>query len=507
VVVAAFLVYRTARFESITVDAFFSMVFVANWHFARVGSDYLASAGPVSPVQHFWSLGVEEQFYLLWPVVLVVILGAITRRRSSGRPTRTMLAVMLAAGVTASFVWALSETANLPSLAYFSTLSRGWEIAAGALLAVLADRLAVMPSAPRAWLSLGGLGLIAAGLFLITPASAVPAPGSAAPVVGVLLILAAGIGGQPRLPWVLTNPGAVYVGRISYSLYLWHFPVIVLFAVLLPAGPISLVATVIVVIAVSIVSFQLVEERFRVGARVSEDSWRRRPRVVAARVLVVACVMATSVVVAANAGTAGPQTSAPPAGADPSAQLSADIDAALQAEAWPDLTPAIDGIGETGRPPKDRECAVGLADPEAPSDHLSCAFGNPEATRLAVVAGDSIGITWIPMARELLEPRGYRVQGLTMSGCPFVGTDTFNPAANISAFCPDHKAAVLDAIRELQPDIVLVSNTYRPFLKDLPDVDTGAVRYAGGQRSIIEQIAPSTAAIYVLAPPPPGRAP
>ena len=64
--------------------------------------------------------------------------------------------------------------------------------------------------------------------------------------------------------------------------------------------------------------------------------------------------------------------------------------------------------------------------------------------RLAVVVGDSIAITWIPLVQELLAPRGYRIQGLTMSGCPFVGTETRNPAANISAFCPDHKAAVVD---------------------------------------------------------------
>ena len=133
----------------------------------------------------------------------------------------------------------------------------------------------------------------------------------------------------------------------------------------------------------------------------------------------------------------------------PQAQLAADIDAALAATEWPELTPAIDGLAETGRPPEDKECATGLADPDHPAvlvpsaaanrpiyadgDAAECAFGDPAAPRLAVVVGDSIAISWIPLVQAALEPQGYRIQGLTMSGCPFVGTETRNPASDISA--------------------------------------------------------------------------
>ena len=170
------------------------------------------------------------------------------------------------------------------------------------------------------------------------------------------------------------------------------------------------------------------------------------------------------------------------------------------------LAPAIDGLAETGRPPKDAECATGLADPDEPTWVIpqsgalparlegaaaACSFGGADAPKLAVVAGDSIAISWIPLVQALLGPQGYRVQGLTMSGCPLVDTQTRNAAANIAAFCPAHKDLVGEAIRALQPDLLVVSNTYQPWLAGDPDLPTAAARYAQGQRAVIDSAAPS----------------
>ena len=537
VVAAALAIYRTARVDAIAGDAFFSMLFVANWHFAEVGTDYLSSAGPVSPLQHFWSLAVEEQFYLLWPVLLAIVLWLVCRPgRARGQSKRPVLAAVLVAGLAGSFGWAVVETANSPTWAYFSTLSRGWEIAAGALLAVVAaGRLSAFTSGVRSSMSIGGFALIVAALFVIGPETAIPGPWSAIPVVGALLVIAAGIGGRPRYSWALTNPGAGYVGRISYSLYLWHFPVIVMSAVLLPAGAMSTVATVLVVIAMAVASFHLVEEPVRRGAALGLNTGARQHRPWVATVGIAAVVASAIVVTTVAATTVATDTAHPatrasvePEGvtsSDPAAQLTAELEVALHAEEWPELTPAIDGLSETGRPPKDRECAAGLSDPDyqnqpttGPSTGSSadptvvrgaageCTFGDPDAAKLAVVVGDSIAITWIPLVQQVLASKGYRIQGLTMSGCPFVGTETRNPAANISAFCPRHKDAVVATIRSLRPDVVFVSNTYQPWLPGRPDVDIAANRFAQGQLSIIEEIATATDAIYVLAPPPPGRA-
>jgi len=535
-VAAAWLVYRSARFASIADDALWSLLFVSNWHFAAAGTDYLGAIGPVSPLQHYWSLAVEEQFYLCWPLIAVAILG-LTRRRGSRRSSVVaIVAGVLVISVIGTFLLAVFETASEPAWAYFSTLSRVWELAAGALLAVAAGRCARIPSRWRYPLAVSGLVMIGSGMLLFGATTAIPGPWSAVPVVGALLVLAAGIGVRAQHPWLLCAAPAGYIGRISYSLYLWHFPVIVLSAALLPAGPASTLSIIVVISALSAASFHLVEEPLRRGhgvvGRAKASSWwrfRGAGGLVGLRTAVIAAVAGIpAILLATILGPSQSQLAATAApglrGGSAQAVLSADLDSALRADQWPELSPAIDGISDSGRPPRDRECAAGLTHVDRSrratgavggGDELGsviegrladCVFGDLTSGRLAVVAGDSIAITWIPMVRELLEPFGYRVQGLTMSGCPFVATDMRNAASDIAAFCPDHKAATVAAINALQPDLLFVSNTFEPWLAGDVGSDGGAARYAAGQRSIVEELAGSTNAVYLLAPPPPGKA-
>src|SRR5699024_8544333 len=112
-------------------DGVFSALFVGNWRFAFDGIDYFAEGTPPSPLQHYWSLGVEEQFYLVWPWVMLAIVSLAARHRI--RRARIAIVIVTAA----SFAWALYETASNPAFAYFSTFSRAWELGVGALLAFL----------------------------------------------------------------------------------------------------------------------------------------------------------------------------------------------------------------------------------------------------------------------------------------------------------------------------------------------------------------------------------
>ncbi|MEP6559784.1 MAG: acyltransferase family protein [Nakamurella sp.] len=496
-VAASYLVYRVARFESIASDSVYSFFFMANWHFADVGTDYFRADGPVSPLQHFWSLSLEEQFYLAWPALLIAAF-AIAAAKASATDTRRRT-VILTAGIAvvavASFGWAMWETAGNPTWAYFSTFSRAWELAAGALLAVTATTMARIPAAVRPLLTYLGLLIIAVGLFVISAGSAFPGPWAALPVVGAGLVIAAGIGGPPRMLWPLTNSASSYLGKISYSLYLWHFPVIVLLAAIMAAGTATYIATAVVVMLVlSILSFHFVEDPMRrsswfepkqrpVGGN---DPWRgartRRVRtfgllgggVTVALVAVLIAVQVEPVdpeVIGGQIAAAAPAAaaaqpsisaiSAAPAATTAQSNLSTEINAALAASQWPELTPSLDTLG-----PDDKAAewvtdgCLGaeqgaIADPQANAEH--CLYGDPAAPKTAVLLGDSVAISYLPGIRAALEPAGWKIRVLTLEQCPFAQIEVLKGDGSAHPDCDNFRKWTLDQVTAIHPELVLIS--------------------------------------------------
>ena len=242
------------------------MFFAANIHFAAVGTDYFAQEEPPSPLQHYWSLSVEEQFYLVWPALLLVLVLLAGRR---GRcPAGSCLAVLVVL-TGASFAWSLVSTASDPLAAYFSTLARAWELGLGALTALVAATVAArMPlGGARAGLP-GGLALIGGRLRRCTatrrrsPARprrsrssgrrwcCWPAPAGTRP--SQLPIRALGV-----------RPMRV-LGDWSYSLYLWHWPVLIIAERRVGAlGFWRTALCLVVVFVLSALTYRYVEQPFR----------------------------------------------------------------------------------------------------------------------------------------------------------------------------------------------------------------------------------------------------
>lgn len=264
VICAAFALFGRARAEQVLWDGVSALLLVSNWRFTQQGTDYFHAGDAVSPLQNFWSLSVEEQFYLVWPGLLIVSLLFVPAVARRGRAVAAVVAAWAVVVVAASFGWALLQGASAPTAAYFSTATRAWEFALGALLAAGVPVLRRIPAAAAALLAWIGVAGVVASLLLIDPASVgFPGPWAAAPTAATALALAGGVAASPRALFPWTNPLAVVVGNASYSLYLWHFPVVVFAAALLPASPWSLPLTLAIVAVIGFASYAIVEQPLR----------------------------------------------------------------------------------------------------------------------------------------------------------------------------------------------------------------------------------------------------
>lgn len=264
VIGAAFALFGRARAEQVLWDGVSALLLVSNWRFTQQGTDYFHAGDAVSPLQNFWSLSVEEQFYLVWPGLLIVSLLFVPAVARRGRAVAAVVGAWAVVVIAASFGWALLQGASAPTAAYFSTATRAWEFALGALLAAGVPVLCRIPAAAAALLTWIGVAGVVASLLLIDPASVgFPGPWAAAPTAATALALAGGVAASPQALFPWTNPLAVVVGNASYSLYLWHFPVVVFAAALLPASPWSLPLTLAIVAVVGFASYAIVEQPLR----------------------------------------------------------------------------------------------------------------------------------------------------------------------------------------------------------------------------------------------------
>ena len=214
-------------------DGIASALYVSNYRFVLQGVDYFGRHMPPSPFQHYWSLGVEEQFYLVWPAMIIGTAWLIRRARrrtrahatSSERPYLVVLALVAAV----SFALSLAVTHWAPFVAFFSLPTRAWQLAVGGLVALTAGQWRRLPALPAAIAGWGGLALIL--LACTQLGTATPYPGTAAllPMLGTALVIGAGCAAPSQgCGRVLALSPMRAIGRVSYSWYLWHWPVLVL---------------------------------------------------------------------------------------------------------------------------------------------------------------------------------------------------------------------------------------------------------------------------------------
>jgi peptidoglycan/LPS O-acetylase OafA/YrhL len=513
---ASYAVLLPSKASQALHDSFWAGGFLANWHFAQAGTDYFGQGSAPSPVQHYWSLSVEEQFYVVWPLALLVLyaagrrLGFLTKRLSLG---------LLAGAITVgSFAYSVHLTQVAQTDAYFSTATRAWELSLGALVAVSQGALLRLPSVVRAagaWLGLVGIGVAS---VVIDGDTAFPGSAAALPVLATGLVLASGnpLRGPGRT-LVLDNPVVQYVGNVSYSLYLWHWPCIVLAAAYYGADTLKFyVAGGLLPLVLSVLSFHLLEDPIRRSLWLSPkpegyrsptvSRWYRDTKRGLDAALVSGAVLVFFLAgfltnakptdpAELSAATTQVPSSAPGVTAPALTGQRAAVFAALNVRKWGTLHPSLDSL--THRPP-------GCVD-VGPKNVTDCVYGDLTGSRTAVVLGDSIAAAWTPAVIEALGS-GWKVQMLTMSECPAPDLATWrNRSSRNVAYraCTEHRAWALSTIASLKPDLV-VTGSLPEFANRVVDV-SGDARYTtwrDGTTKLLGELAPLATRVVVVGAPP-----
>jgi len=452
--VLSFLTLPNTLWAGTAQDIRASALYFVNWHFAQRAVDYLSSGAAASPVQHFWSLAVEEQFYLVWPILLLALL-------SLSRKIRLSLHKTLLAGISLiavpSFLWSVHLTATAPRAAFFISTTRAWELGMGAALALAVNRLRRIR--PGAALIVGWVGLAAIMFAALRFDESTPFPSYAAllPTAGTAALIASGTPRfTSRLKQFLSIEPMQKIGTLSYSIYLWHWPLLVS-ATWLWAKPGSVLApsTAALVVAVSMLpawmNYRFVEAPIHHSATLGRQPHRSLAVGLACTTIGMLAgiglrfyipqsdVLITSPDAFQEQGVSIDWATGSPASASEASSpfVPADQDAVV-------TNPEAMGAGVLGFDPvSDPDARVAdsfafispspiaalqdvatldgkLCIETPPVESAPCTYGSSDAEIVVAVVGDSKMHQWLPAIEEIADRRDWRIKTYLANSCALV---------------------------------------------------------------------------------------
>jgi peptidoglycan/LPS O-acetylase OafA/YrhL len=433
-------------------DALWAAANAMNIKLAIDGTDYFASENAPSLLQHFWSLAVEEQFYLVWPVLLVVSGVLLARLRGTGRYSRWGVGITLGVLLLISLAMSVWQTGVAQPWAYFGPHTRAWELAAGALVAFALPMLRRTPVLLGHMLS--WLGLVLIVVVVVTYTEETPFPGYAVvlPVLGTVLVVAGGavpaFGGAERLLGLAPFQG---IGAVSYSWYLWHWPVLTLMPAMLglQANGLNNLFVVLIALLISIMAYTTVENPLRTAPWVAAT---RRGLLMGLGITVTVAVVASSALVALPpvVGTGTPVDIRP-------GDMTVVRDSLALRAVPSNLTPPVEQAANDVPESRGNDCHLQLLEDQV---RRPCDYGDPAAARTMMLIGDSHADAWLPAIDQIATDNRYRLFSRTKAACPAL--DIIVRDGDLGreyTECENWRRQVMDEVSELDPSIIVISGS------------------------------------------------
>ncbi len=442
VMAASVLIIPETRWYQTIREVVAAALYLENWQLAADSTDYFAQNNTASVVQHFWSLSIQGQLFVAWPL-LIVLIAFLARRFGGG--LRTWVALALGAVGAASLTYSVVLTAAHQQLAYFHTLTRVWEFVLGGLLALFVDSVA-LPKLVRVVLGWAGVaGLVMCGLVLQV---GTVFPGYAAlwPTLCAVLVLLAGTSGsRAGADRILGSRPVRYIGDLSYALYLWHWPVLLFYLAYRNQPEVALRGGAVIIaisFGLAVLTHHLIEEPARKSRFGEPTGWG------AYRFGAVMLVAALGTAVTWQVYT----------------DRRADFAIAVDDPNHPGAAAQHPGFRYRGEPNVEPvPPLVGLPHEWASAEGMDCQLNNAicvqrppgKPKKRVVMIGDSHMQQYLSAMRPIAEQRDWELVSFLKGACPFsVGTDDFAPD------CTEWNAEAASRIIDLAPDAVVTLATY-----------------------------------------------
>jgi peptidoglycan/LPS O-acetylase OafA/YrhL len=430
--ICSFILYSLADQIQVGKEVVAASLYFVNWLFAFQGIDYFNQEF-LSPVQHYWSLSVEEQFYLVWPGIIIVI-GLLTKLIKINK--KISLTILLALITAASFIYSLSYSETNQTAAYFSTLTRIWELGVGGLMFLIIPKSLKLKPLLSNLLIIFGFVLLTISLILIKETTPYPNLVTLLPVIGAGLFIVAGsaINSGKMIYLFLLTP-VQYLGRLSYSIYLWHWPFIVFGLLLWPKiTTIGLVIITLISFIPAHLSHVLIERPIHKGIKLKPS----KGIALGVSFSLIAVLFGTLLSLnRIQIDLAPPDTLA----SVKKGIIGQDMQTSASA-----LSPnPLEAGRDYGKVYQDK-CVVSKDD----ADLINCSYGDLNSDKIIALLGDSHAMQWFSALEPIALRNNWRIDIYGRIGCPV-------SSARFSDQCSSWLNKAIKEIQNKQTNLVVIS--------------------------------------------------